>query len=62
MHSELNYFQYSDFEKEITRAMNYQDSSKIPEVVKSAQIYRKTTLDFLSSKAENQGILKLKQF
>jgi hypothetical protein len=51
-----------DFEKEITRAMNYEDSSEIPEVIQSAQIYRKTTLDFLSGKAENQGILKLKKF
>jgi hypothetical protein len=51
-----------DFEKEIVRAMNYEDSSNIPEVVKSAQIYRKTTLDPLSDKAVEQGILKLKKF
>lgn len=51
-----------DFEKEIVRAMNYEDSSNIPEVVKSAQIYRKTTLDPLSNKAVEQGILKLKKF
>jgi len=51
-----------DFEKEIVRAMNYGDSSNIPEVVKSAQIYRKTTLNPLSDKAVEQGILKLKKF
>ncbi|MCE2688116.1 MAG: hypothetical protein LW595_06200, partial [Rickettsiales bacterium] len=51
-----------DFEKEIVRAMNYGDSSEIPEVVKSAQIYRSTALDPLSNMAVEQGILKLKQF
>lgn len=51
-----------DFEKEIVRAMNYGDVSNIPEVVKSAQIYRGTALDPLSNKAVEQGILKLKKF
>jgi len=51
-----------EFEKEIVRAMNYGDISNIPEVVKSAQIYRNTTLDPLSKKAVEQGILKLKKF
>jgi hypothetical protein len=51
-----------DFEKEIVRAMNYGDVSNIPEVVKSAQIYRSTALDPLSNKAVEQGILKLKKF
>jgi len=51
-----------EFEKEIVRAMNYGDVSNIPEVVKSAQIYRGTALDPLSNKAVEQGILKLKKF
>lgn len=52
----------ADFEKEIVRAMNYNDVSDIPEVSQSATIYRKNVLEPLGKTAERMGIVKLKQF